>query len=159
MTCETQAVKNTLCTCLYHLNCFDVQKSIQHFSLTKKTLRDGWFETKKNRFHIIKVLISSVEGDSVHLHKFCGEPQIHFWINMSTQLQNLSAVTGCTLLRYNLQRLLLVDKSSRQLQTVWEIEFSEKFCIVLVRFRQNLPKETISRMEIFLQTFSVDHVN
>ena len=83
--------------------------------------------------------MNSVDDKSMRLHKFLGEPQLHFCLNMSSQLPNARVLTCWNLLCQKLQMLLVVEKVSRQLQKPWE-------------------DKPVGRVETFLQTRLFDHV-
>ena len=106
-----------------------------------------------------------MDGDLVHLHKLLGELQFHFCVNISSQLQKAYVLTCWNLLCQKLQRLLVVEWFSRQLQRVWEVRLWENSCVVVagkgVRaepFQQKLRNKTVCRGETFLQTFLINHV-
>ena len=70
-------------------------------------------------------------GDLELLHKFSGELQFHFCVNKSSQLQNVEVLTCWILLRQKLQRLLVVERNSRQLQRVWEDRLRENSWVMV----------------------------
>ena len=69
----------------------------------------------------------------VHLHKLLGELLFHFRVNISSQLQNAWVLTCWNLLRQKLQRLLLVERISRQLQRVWGDRLWENSWVVVAK--------------------------
>ena len=68
-------------------------------------------------------------------------------------------------LSQKLQRLLVVERISRQLQRVWEDRLWENSWVAVARkrvraesFQQKLQNKSVGRGEIFLQTFLINHV-
>ena len=59
------------------------------------------------------------------LSKLLGEPQFPFCVNLSSQRQNAWVLICCNSLCRKKQMLLKVEKTSRQLQRVWEDELGE----------------------------------
>ena len=64
-----------------------------------------------------------------------------------------------------MQRLLVVERVSRQLQKAWENRFCENSWVVVAgkrmqaqSFQQNLQCQPVVREETFLQTFLIYHV-
>ena len=103
-------------------------------------------------------------GDWLHLHKLLGELQF-FCVNISSQLQNAWVLTCWNLLLQKMQRLLVVERISRQLQRLCEDRFYEINWLVGARkglqaksFQQNLQNKPVGCKETFLQTFLVNHI-
>ena len=112
------------------------------------------------------MFVDNVDEDPVHLHRFLGELHFYFGLNKSSQLQNASFLTCLNLLCQKLQRLLVVEKISNQLQRVWEDRLWENSWWVVVAengvraesFQQNLQNKSVGRGETFLQNFLINHV-
>ena len=90
---------------------------------------------------------------------------ISFCVNLSSQLQNASVLSCWNLLRQKLQRLLVVEGKSRQLQRLWVDRLRENRSLVVSRkrlqaesFQQKRQNKPVGHQETFSQTFLIDHV-
>ena len=93
-----------------------------------------------------------------------GKSAIPFCVNISSQLQNAWVLICWNLLCQKLQRLLVVERISRQLLRVWEDKLWENSWVVVARkglqaesFQKNLQNKSVGREETFLQTFLINH--
>ena len=57
----------------------------------------------------LELLVDNVDGDSVKMHKVLAEPQFHFCLNTSSQLETEWMLTCWNLQRRKLQRSLVIQ--------------------------------------------------
>ena len=69
-------------------------------------------------------MVDNADGFNALAQKL-GELQFHFGVNVSSQLPNEWALISLNLLRQKLQRLLVVERTSRQQQELWEDKLRE----------------------------------
>ena len=94
-----------------------------------------------------------------------GELQLHFNVNISSQLQCAYVLTCSILLRQTLQRLIVVERISRQLQRVWEGKRWKNSWVLVAgkrlqaeSFPQNLHNKPVGPGETFSQSFLINYV-
>ena len=74
--------------------------------------------SRQVRISFYRGVVDNVDEDSVRLQKYLGELQFHFCVFISSQLRNAKVLSFWKLLRQKLQKLLVVERTSRQLQRV-----------------------------------------
>ena len=90
------------------------------------------------------------------------EPLFHFCVNKSFQLQNASVLTCWNLLLQKLQRLLVVEIITRQMQRLWEDKRWENSWVAVAEkrlqaesFQQNLQNKQSVAERQFYKHFSL----
>ena len=164
LTWETRAVKKKLLYLSVSLVLFWSSEKTPPFNSNLKDVR-RWLLYDKYKIHSLEVLFDNGDWDEVALHKFLRELQVRFCVNISSQLQNAWVLTCWTSLRQKLQRLLIVERISRQLQRLWDDRHWENSWVVLAgkklqaeSCQQNLKNQRVGREDTFLQTFLIIHV-
>ena len=147
---------------LYSLALLDLFQCLEKLPILlfhwKYALR--WLLQGKYRFFSVEVSVDSVERDSFYLHKILAKLQFQFYVNFSSQLQNLWVLPCQKLQPQRLQRLLVVEKTVRGQQRAWEDKVRRKsWAVVAIKIlqaesiQQNLQKKWVGREESFLQMF------
>ena len=102
-----------------------------------------WLLQGKQRFRSKEVLVHNVGGDSVHLHKLLGEPQIPFCVNVTSQLKNAWVLICWSLLCQKLQIMLFVQNFFWQLKRMSEDKLWKNSWVLVARkkFKQGLSNK------------------
>ena len=127
-------------------------------------LEDSCFKTGRDSI-LSKYWSTMWTGYLVHLHKYLGEMLFHFCVNISFQLQNAPLPICWNLHRQRMQRLLAVEKNSKELQRVWKDRlWGNDWAVVTVKrlqarfFQPDLQSRPVSCKETILQNVLINHV-